>query len=168
MIESMLSVIRSGRTWLILPAAILSFIPAPHTRRMVAAPWIIIVHGPLPQRVVMSDWGENHSLMLAIEAPQRSDSSLVANRLYLHLAMFWGPEWATYPRTDEALARLRPEQANQHSRFYPAQGDSPALVLIGPADGRAYTTVGRISEAGLALLARHEIPVRLAKQRGPA
>jgi hypothetical protein len=156
-------------SWLILPTAMLALATAPLREATVAAPAIIIVHGaPLPQRVVMSDFDENLRLMAAIDVSQRSDSSLVEGRGYLGLAMFWGPEWATYPRTPEALGRLRPEQANQHGRFYPAQGDSPALVLIGPAFGRGYTTLGQISESGLAVLARHDIPNRLGERRGPA
>ncbi len=129
-----------------------------------AAPWIIIVHGDLlPQRVVLPDWHENNRLMSAIDVSTPADTTAVHQRLYVHLAMFWGPEWANYPRTEEALARLRPEQANQHGRFYPARGDSDALVLIGLASGRAYTTLGPIAEHGLALLERYGVPVRVAE-----
>ncbi len=127
-----------------------------------AAPWIIIVHGDLlPQRVVMSDWHENNRLMGAIDASTQADTTAVHQRPYVHLAMFWGPEWANYPRTPEALARLRPEQANQHGRFYPAWADSDALVLIGSTSGRAYRTLGPIAEHGLALLERYGVPVRI-------
>ena len=127
-----------------------------------AAPWIIIVHGDLlPQRVVMSDWHENHRLMGAIDVSTPADTTAVDQRPYVHLAMFWGPEWANYPRTPVALARLRPEQANQYGRFYPAWMDSDAVVLIGSTSGRAYTTLGPIAEHGLALLERYGVPVRV-------
>ena len=66
-------------------------------------------------------------------------------------------------RTPEALARLRPAQANQHGRFYPARGDSDALVLIGSTSSRAYTTLGPIAEHGLALLELYGVPVRVAE-----
>ena len=127
-----------------------------------AAPWIIIVHGDLlPQRVVMSDWQENSRLMGAINVSTPADTTAVHQRPYVHLAMFWGPEWANYPRTTEALAQLRPEQANQHGRFYPARADSDALVLIGSTTSRADTTLGPIAEHGLALLERYGVPVRV-------
>ena len=123
---------------------------------------IIIVHGDiLPQRVVMSDWHENNLLMGAIDVSTPADTTAVHQRPYVHLAMFWGPEWANYPRTPVALARLRPEQANQYGRFYPAWMDSDAVVLIGSTSGRAYTTLGPIAEHGLALLERYGVPVRV-------
>ncbi len=127
-----------------------------------AAPWIMIVHGDLlPQRVVMSDWHENNRLMAAIVASTPADTTWVHQRPYVHLAMFWGPEWAHYPRTPEALARLRPEQASQHGRFYPAWAASDAVVLIGSTSGRAYTTLGPIAEHGLVLLEHYGVPVRV-------
>ena len=127
-----------------------------------AAPWIIIMHGDLlPQRVVMSDWHENSRLMGAINVSTPADTTAVHQRRYVHLAMFWGPEWANHPRTPEALAGLRPEQANQHGRFYPGWADSDAVVLIGSTSGRAYMTLGSIAERGLALLERYGVPVRV-------
>jgi hypothetical protein len=134
----------------------------PATVADTAAPWIIIVHGDLlPQRVVMADFHENSQLMGTIDLSSLTDSAEVQQRPYLSLAMFWGPNWARYPRTPEALARLRPDQGNQHGRFYPAHGGLDPLVMIGPTMGRAYTTLGPISDEGLAVLEGYEVPIHM-------
>ena len=133
-----------------------------------AAPWIIIVHGDLlPQRVVMHDWHENLSLMAAMAMDGRipADTMAVHRRPYVHLAMFWGHQWSkeNYPRTSEALARLRPDQAASHGRFYPARADSGAIVLFGSTTGRAHISLGPVAEHGLALLEGYGVPIRVDK-----
>lgn len=153
------------RSWLAWPLALGAIVllgSGPGPKVSTAAPWIIIVHGDLlPQRAVIADWHENLQFLAAVDISTRADTAAVPDRPYVRLAMFWGPEWANYPRTPEALAQLRPEQANQHGRFYPAQGEQGPLVLIGPANGRAYTTLGGIAASGLEVLARYGVPIRV-------
>lgn len=53
------------------------------------------------------------------------------------------------------VAVLRPEQANQHARFYPAVGDAPAIV-----EGVGYP-LRLVSPDGLAELQRRGVVVRV-------
>ena len=132
-----------------------------------AAPWIVIFHGlPLPARVVIADWHENQRLMLALAEPVGPFGVEPGAGAYVEVALFWGPEWANYPRDSASLARLRPDQASQRARFYPATGERAALWVfraglggsgpVPPAPARGVTP------AGLSLLEARGIPVRVA------
>jgi hypothetical protein len=135
---------KAGFVHCVLATVVLPLMQGSSSERPAAAPAIIIVHGRLlPDRVVMSDWQENHRFVSAIDLSTRVDGDVLDDRPFVALSLFWGPEWSHHPRTPEALARLRPEQANQHGRFYPAREDTSARVLMGPAIGREYSTVGR-------------------------
>jgi hypothetical protein len=46
------------------------------------------------------------------------------------LALFWGFEWVQFVNDIRPLTALKPEQANQHARFYPALGAALALVVF--------------------------------------
>jgi NAD(P)H-hydrate repair Nnr-like enzyme with NAD(P)H-hydrate dehydratase domain len=125
-----------------------------------AAPAIIILHGNLvAERIVMTDWDENHRFIQSIDVGGRLDVALTHDRQRIRLAMFWGPEWAQHPRTPEALGSLLPEQANQHGAFYPHVGGRAPVVLLGPTLGRNYGTVSAISADGIEILDRHGVPV---------
>lgn len=132
-----------------------------------AAPRFIIVHGPLlDEPVLLDDWEENAALMLAMSEPVQIEVEQLEERRYLDFAMFWGPDWLEYPRGAEALARLSPEQANQHGRFYPVvRSLQPALFVLEDASdisGRLWLRV--VEPRALAILEAHGVPTRIERE----
>ena len=127
-----------------------------------AAPWFVIFQGNLLQkRIVLTDWHENQRLMLSVaEAVNVSDREL-QDRPYIEIAYFWGPDWVNYPRDEESLKKLEPQSGNQHGRFYPAYGAAEAIVTFEEASGPLQR---KIHPAGLEILAKYGIPVRVAKR----
>ena len=134
-----------------------------------AAPWAIMIHGSLVEKpITLGNWHENLRLMLAIPAPgSRTPTSALKGRPYLDLALFWGPEWKHLADSPEAITRLRPEQASQLGRLYPALGTAPAVVVLeppSPNDVMLATVKARVVENdGLAVLAKHGVPVRVMR-----
>lgn len=126
-----------------------------------AAPRLIIVTGePLAQPILVSDAEEVFELYGSFfEGPSIDRASLVG-RPFLRLALFWDNRlWEPYVR-EGRLDELRPDQANQVGRFYPAVGREPALVDV-PGHGqwpkRATAEALRIFEAA-------RVPVRLEEK----
>ncbi|MGH7718111.1 MAG: hypothetical protein ACREON_04610 [Gemmatimonadaceae bacterium] len=100
---------------------------------------------------------ENHRLLLYQRpAPDSVSGASLALRPSLELALFWGLEWANYPRTPEALARFRPEQGNQFGRLAPARRGEPAMIVL---EGRP---VRVLLDSALAVLRRHGVPTSIA------
>ena len=133
-----------------------------------AAPWAIMIHGSLVQKpVTMSSWHENHRLMLALSPGIRTRTSTLEGRAFIDIALFWGPGWAHLADSPEAIARLRPDQASQYGRLYPARGNSPAVVVLdlpSPNDMMLASVKVRVVEReGLAVLEKHGVPVRLTQ-----
>jgi hypothetical protein len=126
-----------------------------------AAPWFIIFHGNLLQdRIVLKDWHENQRLTLSVaEAANVPDRDL-QDRPYIEVAYFWGPDWVNYPSDEASLNKLEPQAGNQHGRFYPAYGDAEAIVTFEEASGPLKR---KMSPAGLEILAKYGIPIRVAK-----
>ena len=115
-----------------------------------AAPEIIIVHGgTLSKRISIARWNENHHLLLVSK-----ETPLGGPRPAFELALFWGSQWRSYAASPESLKSLRPEQANQSGRLFPAMGDLPAMISVG-------TLTGIVSDSGLAMLRRYEVPTRI-------
>lgn len=126
-----------------------------------AAPRILLISGPpLSWPVILDDWEENLRLMGAISDAATLQPEALEGRPYLHLAYFWGPEWDTYIQAGKPAAALRPEDGNQHGRFYPATGDQPAIVTFDVIPGPG-VPIRQITPDGLAILQRHGVPVRL-------
>jgi hypothetical protein len=130
-----------------------------------AAPWAIIAHGPrLPRPITLADWPENQRLFLAMPGPGTpTDSRAMRNRPYVELALFWGPEWEHLKGSRDAVARLRPEQANQRAWLFLADGERPAVVVLNPptVPSLSATLAVRVVESdGLAVLRQHGVPVR--------
>lgn len=123
-----------------------------------AAPRLVMVSGALLAKpVLLSDWGEITRLYGMLFNGPAALSELRGGRPSLQLALFWDANaWEPYVR-DGRLGSLRPEQADQFGRFYPAVPDGPALVEL-PGVG---TWPKRVSSQALAILARHGVPVRL-------
>jgi hypothetical protein len=166
-------VVRSiGRTVIALALAALTIGLRTDSARA-AAPWFILVHGPLlAEPVLLNDWNENLDLMLAISERAGTAVEELEARPYLDLALFWGAEWEHYPRTAEMLRRLAPEQANQRGRFYPAVGDADPLYVLLAVSGAAGEPdeVRRVGPRALEIFARYGVPTRvdeiLARSRG--
>lgn len=122
----------------------------------------MIVYGrPLAKPVVFSNWGENETLMVVANDDMSVLHARLKGRPFLRVAMFWGTEWVQYMRHHKPLSALRPSQANQSARFYPAYGSSPALFVFDSIPGPYTSLIRRIRPKGLAVLVRHGVPVRL-------
>lgn len=95
-----------------------------------AAPVIVMVSGePLDEPVVFAGFEETVPFAEAI-FEGGSIEAVVKGRPSLELALFWNDrQWEPYLRR---LDELRPEQANQFGRFYPAFGGEPAAVEVEP------------------------------------
>ena len=87
----------------------------------------------------------------------------LANRPSIQVAAFDGSEWQNYPQTPDAIARLKPEYATGHARFYPAYGSAPAALQFDPLPRNP--NVARapliLPDTALVFLKNHGIPVRL-------
>jgi hypothetical protein len=110
-----------------------------------AAPRLVMVSGaPLATPILLS-------------SGPAAPSDPHGGRPSLQLAMFWDAGiWEPYVR-EGRLGSLRPEQANQFGRFYPAVAGQPALVDL-PWAG---TWPKRVGPDAQAILARHGVPTRL-------
>jgi len=133
-----------------------------------AAPRFIIASGILlPRPILLDDWQENLTLMGAtVEDDVLVDISTadLAIRPSIDLALFWDATiWEPLVQR-QGLGSLQPQDANQHARFYPATG-SAAPLFVGMADG--VFGPHRMGERGLAVLARHGVPTRLAPAPTP-
>jgi hypothetical protein len=129
------------------------------TPAMAAAPRLIMVSGaPLERPVLLSDWDEAAELYWSFFFDgTAADPASLEGRPSLRLGLFWNSHvWEPYVRQDR-LGELRPEQANQVGRFYPAVGDKPALV-----DVPGYGQWPKIADVhALKILERHGVPVQL-------
>jgi hypothetical protein len=123
-----------------------------------AAPRLVMVSGaPLPAPVLLSDWDEIATLYGMLVNGPAVPAALRGGRPSLQLALFWDAGvWERYVRAGR-LGSLRPEQANQFGRLYPAVPGGPVLVEL-PGVG---TWPRRVSPQAVAILARHGVPVRL-------
>lgn len=130
-----------------------------------AFPRLLMVSGKsLDEPVLISDWVEvaklYHSLVFDGEAVDRSR---LDGRPSLRISLFWDNTlWEPYVR-DNRLDELRPEQANQFGRFYPAAGGRLPLVDL-PGVGE-WPKIVR-GEA-LEILDRHGVPMTVADDRRP-
>jgi hypothetical protein len=96
-----------------------------------AAPRLALVSGALLERpVLIQDWDDTMRIMAGINNRASAPSDALTGRPYYELALFWGMEWVQYVNDGRPVTALKPEQANQHARFYPAVGMAPALVVF--------------------------------------
>jgi hypothetical protein len=121
-----------------------------------ACPRLIMGSGPpLAELIVISDWGVACELYASFFAGAPVDVRL-EGRPSIRLGLFWGQIWEPYVRGGR-LGELKPGQANQVGRFYPAVGGEPALVAV-PGYGDWPKAV---NEDGLRILEGRGIAVRL-------
>jgi hypothetical protein len=127
-------------------------------------PRIMMVYGtPLVRPIVISNWRDTAELMIATNDSMSTSHARLQGRPSLHVAMFWGMQWVHYMQQHKSLAALRPRQADQFARLYPAYGTAPALFVFDSIPGPYTSLIRRIGPQGLAVLARDGIPVRLPK-----
>jgi hypothetical protein len=120
-----------------------------------AAPRYILVSGPgLARPVLLANWVENRTLLLAVAGAPRAKKETVRRlpgRPRLRLGFFWG--WADMPRP------TRQGQASQSGWFYPIWR-SEAAVLDLMVDGVRVPRIAPIRV--LRIFARHGVPIRVA------
>lgn len=136
-----------------LTLALLAATPA-----LAAAPRLIMISGnPLAEPILLSDTNEVVELYGSFFRSSPVGRASLQGRPSLRLGLFWDNSlWEPYVR-DGRLGELRPDQANQVGRFYPAVGDEPALV-----DVPGYGQWPKLADAqALRILERHGVPVRL-------
>lgn len=124
-----------------------------------AAPQVIVASGgPLTRRLVLADFAENLRLMLAGEdiSPVREASLRVRPRI--RLAMYWGVQWKGRLDLPDSLSQIAGTEGVQAGAFYPAFRGQPALWQFG-AYGATPARVRGVAPAGLAILAKHGIPI---------
>jgi hypothetical protein len=132
-------------------AATLLLLMVGAARLEAAAPRLVMFYGgPLRTPVLLADWHDNLRLVQSATAGTAEPYGRLAGRPYIRVAHFWGPEWARYVDEGNPLDQLRPEQGNEHGRFYPAFRGSDAVYF-----GK------RLTPKVLAMLAKQGIPVRL-------
>jgi hypothetical protein len=121
-----------------------------------AAPRIVIFSGaPLDHQIVVTDWHAIFAVTQAtVSAPAVARRRLAA-RPSVRISMFWGPVWNDYLRHGGDPNALRPAQADQVGRFFPAH-QGRAAVLDLPWAGR---WPRRVPPAALTVLKRFGIPV---------
>ena len=131
------------------------------TPSQAAAPRFIMIYGAsLKNSVILTDWYENLDFMYAISESADVTPEELAQRPFLELAYFWGPSWAAYADSGKSLKELKPEQANQNGRFYPAFGDARPVATFGFIPGPG-SLIRHVNAKGLEILSRHDVPVRL-------
>jgi hypothetical protein len=108
----------------------------------------------LAEPILISDWESACELYASFFAGTPVDVRL-EDRPAIRLGLFWNSRvWEPYLHD---LGELRPEQADQVGRFYPAIGDEPAVVAL-PGYGEWPKAV---NEVGLRVLEARGIAVRL-------
>lgn len=152
---------RTCRTALVAGVVLLVLVTGT-TPALAAGPRVMLVYGPpLAQPVILHDWAENMRLMLAVGEDATATSGELRRRPFLGVALFWGMPWVQYAQHGKPLAALRPEQANQCARFYPAYGRARPLWVFHGIPGPNTSLIRWVSPTGIAILTRHGVPVRL-------
>ena len=119
------------RTSLLLMATVCAFLSGGTSLGAAGPRLILISGGGLERPIVLSDWQENMSFLQQLTTPQGPEPRQLAARPFLNVSLFWGPQWDEYLRDGRPLSELRPEQANQHGRFYPAVSGAAAATVAG-------------------------------------
>jgi hypothetical protein len=133
-----------------------------------AAPRLILISGPLLEHpVLIEDWDATSRIMAAINDRAVAESKALVDRPFDELALFWGLECVQYVNDGRPLAALKPAQANQHARFYPAAGAATALVVFRDEPGemgenaRRMGLVRSVEHMALDVFAKYGLRVRV-------
>ena len=124
-----------------------------------AAPQLIVANGgPLSQRVVLSDFAENHRLMLATTQPATVQTESLARRPRVRVAMYWGLQWKGRIDLPDSVDMLGTATGAQPGSFYPATRGQPAIWVFGASAGSP-TSMRSVAAEGLAILKSHNVPI---------
>ena len=125
-----------------------------------AAPRYIMVSGPsLPRPVLLTDWKENHALLLAVANARRARPGVVQrldDRPRLRVGLFWGWAGERPPK--------RQNQADRSGWFYPFWRSQPAVVHL-LVNGKRFPRIAPVRV--LRILDTHGIPTRLTPPSPP-
>ena len=147
---------------LIVAALALLVVATSTTAAIAAGPRVILVYGPpLAKPIVLYNWAENEQLMGAAADAATIKPAELKGRPYLNMALFWGSGWGQYVKHSKPLGVLRPDHANQCVRFYPAYGAASPLMVFDSILGPYTSLTHVVRPEGIAILARHGVPVRL-------
>jgi hypothetical protein len=135
----------------------------PEPVRALAAPQIMIFSGgPMRKRVVMDDLRENMSILGPPQYRGTAANTLVralADRPFIRVSLFWGPQWRPLVGSDSALEHLNETKADQRGKLYPARAHDDAIFVLDDTFGSASAV--RLDSAALAILSRHGVPIRV-------
>jgi hypothetical protein len=121
-----------------------------------ASPRILLFSGaPLTHPIVISDWQRIFRFYVPTATSARVTRSQLAARPRLRVSLFWGPRWIDYLAHGRDPQTLRPRDADQTARFYPAWHGHAALFDL-PSVWRRPRTV---PAAALAILGRYGVPL---------
>jgi hypothetical protein len=133
-----------------------------------AAPRLILVSGALLERpVLIEDLWDTNLITAGVNNRAVAESEALENRTFYEFALFWGPEWVQYMKEGRPVAALKPEQATQHARFYPAMGAAPALFVFKDEPGemqrgtKIMGLVRSVEQMALDVFARYGLRVRM-------
>lgn len=158
--------LRLGNRWLGVIIAVLAASVTLHAY----GPRVIRVEGALlGKAIVMSDWEENSVFFLGVQSPFNEAVDL-EGRPFVTLSIFHpSTELNAYLDSGKPAGALRPEQAEQHAKFYPAVGTSRSLLVFANTDagpqGNAARRIGLVRwlrDEALDILAKHGIPIRMS------
>ncbi len=128
-----------------------------------AAPWIILIEDEKTnQRIALTDWLENHRLMLSLGKPIETRLNQTPASTGLRVAMFWGPNWKDWQEKGIDLSTLSFGAANQHARLFRATDVEPAYWQSEPFTLRPQMKV--IDSPGVRILESHGVNVRHLSQ----
>jgi hypothetical protein len=129
---------------------------------------LILVSGfDLARPILIGEWDDTMRVMAGINRRATAPSGELTGRPYYRLALFWGLDWVKYLESGRPLTSLKPEQANQHGRFYPAVGLAPALVVFDdergeiPDSTRPLGLIRSVEPMTLDVFVRHGLRIRV-------
>ena len=116
---------------------------------------IMFSGGSLKSPVVMTDWPAIAAFLQSLPEPNTIPEATLSGRPFMQVTMFWGPQWKAYMDEGKPVSELRPEQGNEHGRFYPATATSPAVLVLTGAPNNFDTP--RAVPAGLSAFTRGHV-----------
>jgi hypothetical protein len=144
---------------LVLPFSAGASSTRPDAAAVFAAPQVIVAGGgPLRQRVVLADWDQNNRLMLATTEAAAIQVESLRQRPRIRVAMYWGLQWKGRLDLPDSVTPLAATDGAQDGAFYPGFRGRPAIWLFG-AYGVTPAVARHVASEGLAILAKHQIPV---------
>jgi hypothetical protein len=121
----------------------------------------------LERPVLIQDWDDTMRIMAGVNDRAIAASEAPTDRPYYDCALFWGMEWVKYISDGRPLFALKPEQATQHARFYPAVGAAPALFVYKDEPGEMQCTtqmmglIRSVEQMALDVFTKYGLRVRI-------